>query len=100
MPASPYVQLLGPGKHPRQAMVRQTEYHQRKDTHEGTVGSPGDPITRCFRPVLSDAYPIRSNFLSNRKSEDWNEWDQMDAHELLRFLLDRVSMEEFDVGLI
>lgn len=33
----------------------------------------------------------------NRKSEDWNEWDQMDAHELLRYLLDGVSMEEMDV---
>lgn len=35
---------------------------------------------------------------SNRKNEDWNEWDQMDAHELLRFLLDAVSMEELDVS--
>jgi hypothetical protein len=33
----------------------------------------------------------------NRKNEDWNEWDQMDAHELLRFLLDGISMEEMDV---
>lgn len=34
----------------------------------------------------------------NRKNEDWNEWDQMDAHELLRFLLDGISMEEIDVS--
>ena len=34
----------------------------------------------------------------NRKNEDWNEYDQMDAHELLRYLLDGVSMEETDVG--
>ncbi|KAK9900033.1 cysteine proteinase [Cystobasidium minutum MCA 4210] len=33
----------------------------------------------------------------NRKNEDWNEWDQMDAHELLRFLLDGISMEEMDL---
>lgn len=34
----------------------------------------------------------------NRKNEDWNEYDQMDAHELLRYLLDGVSMEEIDVS--
>ena len=38
--------------------------------------------------------------LSNRKSEDWNEFDQMDAHELLRYLLDGVSMEEMDVRVL
>lgn len=51
-------------------------------------------------PLLSFRSITLKTIYRNRKNEDWNEWDQMDAHELLRYLLDGVSMEEVDVGLL
>lgn len=88
-------QIFSFSKHSCKALEWEAINYQCQEPDERIVsielGNPAEVVM----PVK--AYPPTCLY-RNRKNEDWNEWDQMDAHELLRFLLDGVSMEEFDVS--